>query len=35
VDVLARLGMRSIRELRGKTNVLYYLADGQDEAAEK
>ena len=31
VDVLAKLGMKSIRELRGRTDVLYYLADGKDQ----
>jgi glutamate synthase domain-containing protein 2 len=28
VDVLARVGLKSVRELRGRTDLLYYLADG-------
>jgi glutamate synthase domain-containing protein 2 len=34
VDALARLGMTSIRELRGRTDVLCYLSDDAVSAAE-
>ena len=28
VEILVQLGMRSIRELRGRTDCLYYYAEG-------
>jgi len=34
VEALARLGMTSIRELRGRTDVLCYLSDDPVSAAE-
>jgi glutamate synthase domain-containing protein 2 len=34
VDVLSKLGLRSVRELRGRTDFLYYLADGTQEVTK-
>jgi len=33
VDVLVRLGLKSIADLRGRTDCLYYLADDDEQAA--
>ncbi len=35
VDVLSKLGLKSVRELRGRTDLLYYKADSSQEAAKR
>ena len=35
VDVLSKLGLRSVRELRGRTDLLYYKADIAQEVAKR
>jgi glutamate synthase domain-containing protein 2 len=35
VDVLSQLGVRSTRELRGRTDLLYYVADMKKEGGRK
>jgi glutamate synthase domain-containing protein 2/ferredoxin len=35
VDVLAQLGLRSTRELRGRSDLLYYVADMKKEGAKR